>query len=224
MRRSPTLEEEELSSPSSESESDDEDDEDELNSRRNPRFKRFGKFSMHRPTLRDDEDDDDEDDSPAFLPLASPPGESDSNNQDQDPNATLRLDADSPQPQHHHHKQKPQPSSRNPVTTESSTSSASSGVPVNLPRRPSHYTGHQSPRRTAALAHSSPRRSVGSGREASDGTPSMGSSFSDLEDTSVTQSALEDAYLSNMQHGGMASRVSAMSQALRSRYLPGNHP
>lgn len=208
MRRSPTLEEEELSSSSSESESEDEE-EDDLNSRRNPRFKRFGKFSMHRPSLRDDEDDDDEDDSPAFLPLAPEP---DSN--DQDPNATLRLDVDSPPPQPH----------RNPVTTESSASSASSGVPVNLPRRPNHITGPQSPRRTTALARSSPRRSIGSGREASDGTPSMGSSFSDLEDTSVTQSALEDAYLSSMQHGGMASRVSAMSQALRSRYLPGNHP
>lgn len=75
-----------------------------------------------------------------------------------------------------------------------------------------------SPRR-ADLAHLSPRRSNTSGREASDGTPSMGSSFSDLDDASVTQSALEEALLSNMQHGGMASRMSTISQALRSRYL-----
>jgi hypothetical protein len=64
----------------------------------------------------------------------------------------------------------------------------------------------------------------------------MGSSFSDLDgmsptpednvfvlinssDASVTQSALEEALLSNMQHGGMASRMSTISQALRSRYL-----
>jgi hypothetical protein len=38
-------------------------------------------------------------------------------------------------------------------------------------------------------------------------------------DASVTQSALEEALLSNMQHGGMASRMSTISQALRSRYL-----
>lgn len=38
-------------------------------------------------------------------------------------------------------------------------------------------------------------------------------------DTSVTQSALEEALLSNMQRGGMASRMSTISQALRSRYL-----
>ena len=67
----------------------------------------------------------------------------------------------------------------------------------------------------------------------------MGSSYSDLDgeyllslsflaplwltstlvDASVTQSALEEALLSNMQHGGMASRMSTISQALRSRYL-----
>lgn len=64
----------------------------------------------------------------------------------------------------------------------------------------------------------------------------MGSSFSDLDgmfpnseyngfilinlqDASVTQSALEEALMSNMQHGGMASRMSTISQALRSRYL-----
>ena len=38
-------------------------------------------------------------------------------------------------------------------------------------------------------------------------------------DASVTQSALEDALLSNMQHGGMASRMSTISNALRSKYL-----
>ena len=46
----------------------------------------------------------------------------------------------------------------------------------------------------------------------------MGSSFSDLDD-SVTQSALEEALANEMQHGGVASRMSTISQALRSRYL-----
>jgi hypothetical protein len=47
----------------------------------------------------------------------------------------------------------------------------------------------------------------------------MGSSFSDLDDASVTQSALEEALANEMQHGGVASRMSTISQALRSRYL-----
>jgi hypothetical protein len=39
-------------------------------------------------------------------------------------------------------------------------------------------------------------------------------------DASVTQSALEEALASNMQAGGgMASKVSTISQAFRSRYL-----
>ena len=50
----------------------------------------------------------------------------------------------------------------------------------------------------------------------------MGSSFSDLDDASVTQSALEEALAREMGHGGgvgVASRMSTISQALRSRYL-----
>lgn len=53
----------------------------------------------------------------------------------------------------------------------------------------------------------------------------MGSSFSDLDDASVTQSALEEALLSGMGNttmtmpGGVAGRVSGISQALRSRYF-----
>ena len=56
-------------------------------------------------------------------------------------------------------------------------------------------------------------------KEGSDGSPSMGSSFSDLDDASVTQSALEEALANEMNHGSMASRMSTISQALRSRYL-----
>lgn len=66
----------------------------------------------------------------------------------------------------------------------------------------------------------------------------MGSSFSDLDDASVTQSALEEALLSGMGNttmtmgggvgpsaagavGNVANRVSGISQALRSRYFEG---
>ena len=74
-----------------------------------------------------------------------------------------------------------------------------------------------------ALLPSSPRRHATGG--GSDTSPSMGSSFSDLDDASVTQSALEEALLSGMgnttmtMHGGVAGRVSGISQALRSRYF-----
>ncbi|KZZ91602.1 hypothetical protein AAP_03308 [Ascosphaera apis ARSEF 7405] len=54
-------------------------------------------------------------------------------------------------------------------------------------------------------------------REEMDGVNSTGSSFSDLDDASVTRSALESAFLSTeQQYGGIASRV---GNALRSRYL-----
>ncbi|KAK5197538.1 hypothetical protein LTR96_000121 [Exophiala xenobiotica] len=81
-----------------------------------------------------------------------------------------------------------------------------------------------SPPHRALLLQSSPRRGTGS-----DTSPSMGSSFSDLDDASVTQSALEEALLSGMGNttmtmpggggGTVAGRVSGISQALRSRYF-----
>ncbi|KAF3352960.1 hypothetical protein VdG1_00432 [Verticillium dahliae VDG1] len=74
------------------------------------------------------------------------------------------------------------------------------------------HAGPLSPRRTAELSGKSPSR-----REGSDGTPSMGSSFSDLDDASVTQSALEEALASKMQDGAIGSRFS-ISQAFKSRY------
>ncbi|KIW15517.1 hypothetical protein PV08_05563 [Exophiala spinifera] len=127
--------------------------------------------------------------------------------------------------------------------TASSTSSLSS--PTNMSREPSSMaapqppppaSGQQQSQSTAtnnprlgnplspphrALLQSSPRRGPGS-----DTSPSMGSSFSDLDDASVTQSALEEALLSGMGNttmtmpgGGVAGRVSGISQALRSRYF-----
>ncbi|KAL5113833.1 hypothetical protein ACEQ8H_008295 [Pleosporales sp. CAS-2024a] len=52
----------------------------------------------------------------------------------------------------------------------------------------------------------SPRqRRLRRGKEGSEGTPSMGSSFSDIDDAGISQSALEEALLSNMQHGRMTN-------------------
>lgn len=213
VHKSPTLEEEDLTSSSSESESD---DDETMASGRGHRFRRFGKFSMHRPGLRND--DEDEDESPAFVPLSPSPEPALRPTSGQDLNATLRDEPTDPR----RRMVNPHAAPRQPITTESSASSISSGNPATLPsgdghRRANQVSGPLSPRRTE-LGYS-PRRSVTSGREASDGTPSMGSSFSDLDDASVTQSALEEALMSNMQHGGMASRMSTISQALRSRYL-----
>lgn len=105
-------------------------------------------------------------------------------------------------------------------TSASSGSSASSGVATfgTGHARGSHRPpGPLSPRHRAELAKLSPHRQ-GAGKDGSDGS-SMGSSFGELEDTSVTQSALEEALLSKLQHGGVASKMSTISQALKSRYL-----
>jgi hypothetical protein len=127
------------------------------------------------------------------------------------------------------------------TTTESSTGSLSSPGS----NQPKNRTQHQeqrrrgldalSPRRRAELrAVGSPRRVGTAGTQVeSDGTPSMGSSFSDLDgeylqkkfavnadcykDASISQSALEEALASNLRHGG-ASRLSNLSHAFRSRY------
>ncbi|KAL4924549.1 multidomain presynaptic cytomatrix related protein [Aspergillus undulatus] len=215
VQRSPALEEEDLTLSSSESNSDDENE--AAAGRRGLGFKRFGRFSTHRANLRDDDDDDDE--SPAFLPLSRGHGSASHGATGHDLSTTLRMEQDGISTEQRRTTERPQ-SMRKSMTTESSESSFSSGAPLthsNNQRR--HQINHPSPRR--GLAQMSPRRSTASGRDISDGTPSMGSSFSDLDgDTSVTQSMLEEALLSNMQHGGMASRMSTISQAIRSRYLP----
>ncbi|CAG7918212.1 unnamed protein product [Penicillium olsonii] len=224
---SPYEEEPLSSSMSEESESDEED------TRRALRFKRFGKASVQRSGLRDDEDDEDE--TPAFLPMVREPQPS-HQRPGQELSATLRLDAERATGPR---RRGPDPRvSRVPVASESSTSSMSSAGPIGLSpgeaRRADYRAPASGPQRALGPRQNS-RRSNASGRETSDGTPSMGSSFSDLDgtssefndgyfinavpDASVTQSALEEALLSNMQHGGMASRMSTISQALRSRYL-----
>ncbi|KAB8070761.1 hypothetical protein BDV29DRAFT_29084 [Aspergillus leporis] len=215
VHKSPTLEEEDLSSSSSSSSSDEDDG---LSSRRGLRFRRFGKMSTHRPGLRDDGDEED-DESPAFLPLSRDQPATTREPSAQDLNATLRLQTGNPAgPRRRMAEQSSIP--RASMTAESSTSSVSSGAPVILPTpKVNSNASPLSPRRPAELARLSPRRSNASGRDTNDDTPSMGSSFSDLDDASVTQSALEEAYMSHMQHGGMASRMSTISQALKSRYL-----
>ncbi|KAF2150115.1 hypothetical protein K461DRAFT_296497 [Myriangium duriaei CBS 260.36] len=187
-------------------------------------------------------DDDDDDSSTGYLPFAS----RDPNSSDQA--ATIRrASAADRTPQLRQEIVSSPSSGGDPVSPRrvpSTTSPVPQGRATQLPRpavnmRPSATAPHKGSRPSGAQHPSSssarspgptdgalsPRRRAEllsglTSKESSDGTPSMGSSFSDLDDASVTQSALEDALLSNFQNAPGASRMSTFSQALRSRYLP----
>ncbi|KAF8249706.1 hypothetical protein K440DRAFT_654090 [Wilcoxina mikolae CBS 423.85] len=75
-----------------------------------------------------------------------------------------------------------------------------------------------SARRRSGIQLGSPRRRAVTD-SAGPSSPSMGSSFSDLSDASVSQSAMEEAYLSTMQAGGLGSRISTIGRAVGSRYF-----
>jgi hypothetical protein len=164
---------EEKSPPESSEESDSESESDEdISSRRIPGARRFGKFSMHRPGLRDDEEED-EDESPAFLPLShqTAPGV-------QHMNSTLRQEARAAETQRRPPAGHVPPHRRELTSLDSSASSgAAGGSPRSGPQRPS---GPLSPRRVANLSRQDSAR-TGSANQSSEETPSMGSSFSDLD-------------------------------------------
>ena len=160
----------------------------------------------------DAEDDDDDDDSGGYLPFAAS-----SKNTKDDPAATLRNSprqqtAVPQQPSVSKGKSKEQPPDSS--TSVSSNSSAQQTPSNNDHADSNNRPGPLSPRHRTELEKLSPRYK----KSGSEGSPSMGSSFSDLDDASVTKSALEDALLSNMQHGsigmGMGSRISTMRDAL----------
>lgn len=191
-------------------------------------------------------EEEDEDDAPAFLPFSTSTDTAKAESStSRDPAATLRGGLGQPsRPQAHRRSTSerivPQ------ATTNELTSSASSTSDPQAESRPrsnevrqsgrGHLPNPLSPRQQAALAAAaglSPRlrRAGNQGGHGSDTSPSMGSSFSDLDDASVTQSALEEALLSGMGNttmtmggpsgavGNVANRVSGISQALRSRYF-----
>jgi hypothetical protein len=174
--RSPPLEEEDLSTSSTDSDSEAE------STRRVPRFRKFGKYSTHRLGLQDDADED-EDDTPAFLPLSRETDQTPRDRPGEELSATLRLDAERAAAARR--RMADRTGHRHPVATESSTSSMSSGAPASLTNSDSRRLGQPasalSPHRAGEAPRQSPRKSTTSGREASDGTPSMGSSFSDLD-------------------------------------------
>lgn len=161
------------------------------------------------PGAVSDADEDDEDHS--FLPFANVRAPLIPTNTD--PGAILRVvPLKTTTAQRLVQQPRIRPFSENPQLINSSSSSTQSQPQ----RSPVPLRTLQSPRRTTDLNQTlSPRQRL-IAKEGSEGTPSMGSSFSDLDDASVTQSALEEALANEMQHGSVASR---MSQALRSRYL-----
>lgn len=170
-------------------------------------FARRPRYSSSKAPLNPLSDADEEDeDSPPFLPFSdarpiTPPART-------DPSSTVKI---SPKRLLSH---RPPPVSLNkpktldPPQTAHSSSSSVQSQPQSQNRPPQH----------SPLSALSPRqRRIA--KEGSEGTPSMGSSFSDLDDASVTQSALEEHLANEMTHGSVASRMSTISQALRSRYL-----
>ncbi|MCJ1473488.1 hypothetical protein MMC13_002139 [Lambiella insularis] len=200
---------------------------------RRPRFsaqKAKGKTKLDPLIAANDEDDDADDDSPAFLPLADP-SSADVAHSLQDPSATLRrlpsnpsrrdsrLDPIMTESASHTPAVKPglvtqitmhtktQPATK---TTHSSSSSLSSPFPAsNAQSRTlsSPNPGPASP--TGPLSALSPRtRRIA--REGSEGTPSMGSSFSDLDDTSITKSAMEEQMAKEIREAGSLGVVSRM--------------
>ncbi|KAF2176182.1 hypothetical protein K469DRAFT_35392 [Zopfia rhizophila CBS 207.26] len=160
----------------------------------------------------------------ANAPVATPVGHSSNMNVKRESAANFHGEGQGnilPSVQHHIHAENkafgrssnPLPKTANEKIVDASSSIASSASDV--PKTSTVAFGPLSPKHRAELAKLSPRRSGIKGkRDGSEGTPSMGSSFSDIDDASITQSALEEALLSNMQHG----RMSTLSQ-LRSRYL-----
>lgn len=170
-------------------------------------FVRRPRYSSSKPPLNPLSDADEEDeDSPPFLPFSdarptTPPAPT-------DPSSTLKVSPNGPPSHRPPHAPLTKPKTPNLPQTAHSSSSSAQSQPQSQNRPPQHN----------ALSSLSPRQRR-LAKEGSEGTPSMGSSFSDLDDASVTQSALEEHLANEMTHGSMASRMSTISQALRSRYL-----
>ena len=178
-------------------------------------FARRPRYAAARSTLNPLADTDEDEDTPLFLPFSD--AKTTSPSPQPDPGATVRIS-----PKYASKWPVSRLSTRGkpvaPVQTVWSSSSSSQSQPqLQNPSSRNQPSPNQSLQtRPSALSPKQRRLAKEAG---SDGTPSMGSSFSDLDDASVTQSALEEALAGEMQHGGMASRMSTISQALRSRIL-----
>ncbi|CAG1995919.1 unnamed protein product [Fusarium graminearum] len=147
------------------------------------------------------EDDDDDESEPAFQPYTSPSSKTSA----QDLGSTLR--GDKPVSGKRPHKSHGKPAIHKSNTSDSSASSAAIiQKPDKTDRSTEQRTpGPLSPHRPAELTGRSPGgKDKGYSREGSEGTPSMGSSYSDLDDASVTQAL-------NHKHSQIADFLSSIS-------------
>ncbi|MCJ1315944.1 hypothetical protein MMC15_001264 [Xylographa vitiligo] len=185
----------------------------------------------------DEEDDDADDDDPAFLPFSNT-GPIEPPQSPQDPSATLRrLPSNTSRKEN-----RPDPietviatrtsaATTRPLsqsttrtqpqmiakTAHSSSSSLSSPFPTSNAQSKtlsSPNPGPTSP--TGPMSALSPRTRR-MAREGSEGTPSMGSSFSDLDDSSITQSALEEQMAREIRDAGSLGVVSRMGGLWKGR-------
>lgn len=202
-RTPPPRVKESITSSSSESEFEPEAQAAMLRSRAYTRRPRYSSSKGPLGALSDA--DEDLENSPPFLPFSEAKVTAKSAAQSSDPSATLRVPPKAQASQRLSPKAETRSKqSSNAAQNVNSSSSSAQSQPARPPKAP--------------LSSLSPRQRR-LARKGSEGTPSMGSSFSDLDDASVTQSALEEALANEMRHGGVASRMSTISQALRSRYL-----
>ncbi|KAG5973506.1 hypothetical protein E4U55_000484 [Claviceps digitariae] len=201
------------SSPGPVESSSDESSDDESSPAQSRIIRRPPRFQQQQQQQRDagenypDDDDGDDESEPAFKPYQAP-----SEQTGQDMASTLKGDEGAAW------RRGPKSSRRDAVHHSQTSDDSSTGfaLPQQQSREALKASRLLSPRRNAEVAGRSPSQ------EGSEGTPSMGSSFSDLDDASITQSALEEALASHMNRPGASSRFS-ISQAFRSRYNPGSH-
>lgn len=174
-------------------------------------YVRPSRYSSSKPPLKPLSDaDEDQEDSAPFLPFSD--ARILTQSKPSDPSATIQIIPEKPSS----HQLAPNPPAKLEAPALSHTGhSSSSSAQSQSQSQPSSQNARAAQNPISSL---SPRqRRIA--KEGSEGSRSMGSSFSDLDDASVTQSALEEALANEMNHGGVASRMSTISQALRSRYL-----
>ncbi|KAI5270406.1 hypothetical protein E4T47_06195 [Aureobasidium subglaciale] len=212
------------SDPLQESDSDSSSDGESQSMARSQAFRRPANYDKRSKYGYDDDDEDDDGESSGgFLPFATTATGS------ADPAATLKS------PVKRGFEQRT-------VAPDSSASSASSAAHTYA----NTSTGKQREVAKGGYAHASPASALSSRqreklsklsprvrKEGSEGTPSMGSSFRDLDGNTIARnydgarmliegqmlSAIEEAFMSHIQHGSTTSRMSSISQALRSKYL-----
>ncbi|KAF8470098.1 hypothetical protein BDZ91DRAFT_719955 [Kalaharituber pfeilii] len=183
----------------------------------------------------DDSDDDDSDDSTIdskgkggifneddeiYLPFSRTTADSSSMDEDELGTATLT--------NVRRRGEKISPRSKEKIAGKDVFRQESEKTGINPRKHPSEAGSTSTAKQGGVATATAPRdstsqknRLTGSGGPGAESSPSMGSSFSDLSDASISQSAMEDAYLSNMHAAGMASRMSVLGQAVRSRYFSG---